>query len=101
MNYRELGSTGLRVSEIALGCEGFNECSDQEAEKLFEMALEAGVNCMDLYTPNPTVHRRVAAALAGRRADFILQAHLCRSGKTDNTEQHGVLTRCRWRLKPC
>ncbi len=77
MNYRELGSTGLRVSEIALGCEGFNECSDQEAEKLFEMALEAGVNCMDLYTPNPTVHRRVAAALAGRRADFILQAHLC------------------------
>ncbi len=77
MKERELGHTGLRVSEIALGCEGFGECSDGEAAALFSEALAAGVNCMDLYTPNPAVHRRVAAALRGKREKFVLQGHLC------------------------
>ena len=77
MNYRVLGRTGLKVSEIALGCEGFNGKSDADAKELFDLALSCGVNCMDLYTPNPEVHRHVADAIQGRRAEFILQAHLC------------------------
>ena len=77
MQYRKLGNTGLLVSEIALGCEGFNGASDDFADALFRAALEAGVNCMDLYTPNPSVHRAVARSLRGRRENFVLQAHLC------------------------
>ena len=77
MNYRTLGRTGLRVSEIALGCEGFVDKSPAEARELFELAFANGVNCMDLYSPNPQVHARVAEAMKGRRGDFVLQAHLC------------------------
>lgn len=53
MEYRELGRTGLRVSEIGLGCEGFVGKTEEETQALMTQAVEAGVNCMDLYTPDP------------------------------------------------
>ena len=77
MKYRVLGKTGLEVSEIGLGCEGFVLTDDSFAEEIFRIALEAGVNCMDLYTPNPDVHRRVGRAIKANRESFVLQAHLC------------------------
>lgn len=77
MNYRILGRTGLRVSEIALGCEGFNGQSEVFAKELFDFALANGVNCMDLYSPNPEVQHFVAQAMKGRRESFVLQSHLC------------------------
>lgn len=77
MQYRTLGRTGLRVSEIALGCEGLVLQDDAFAEGLFRAALDAGVNCMDLYSPNPDVQRRVGRAIRAQRADFVLQGHLC------------------------
>ena len=41
-------------------------------------AMEAGgVNCIDLYTPNPEFRSNLGHALRGRREEFILQAHLC------------------------
>jgi predicted aldo/keto reductase-like oxidoreductase len=77
MNNRILGRTGLKVSEIGLGCEGFVGKDAAFAKELFAFAFENGINCMDLYTPDPLVHRFVANALKGRRGDLIMQAHLC------------------------
>ena len=77
MEFRSLGRTGLRVSEIALGCEGFVQKDDDFAREMFAVALKNGVNCMDLYSPNPDLHRCVADAISDCREDFILQAHLC------------------------
>ncbi|MBU5627069.1 aldo/keto reductase [Oscillibacter sp. MSJ-2] len=77
MRYRTLGRTGLQVSEIALGCEGFVQQDDEFAREMFRLAMDSGVNCMDLYSPNPDVQRRVGEAIHGRRDRFILQAHLC------------------------
>ncbi len=75
MKYRDLGKTGLKVSEIGLGCEGF--INQPAANEMFAQALAQGVNCMDLYSPNPDLHRLVGRNITGRRADFVLQAHLC------------------------
>ena len=77
MNYRELGNTGLRVSEIGMGCEGFAEDGCRMAGRLFDAAEGAGVNCFDLYASNPEVRAAVGRALAGRRDKFLIQAHLC------------------------
>ena len=77
MNKRILGRTGIIVSEIALGCEGFIGKDAAFAKEMFAHAFANGVNCMDLYTPNPQVHHLVAEAMNDHRKDFVLQAHLC------------------------
>ncbi len=83
MNYRNLGNTGIRVSEIALGCEGFYEDETRMAKKLFDAAERLGVNYFDLYAPDPIMRRAVGEALKGRREKFVIQAHLCSVWKND------------------
>lgn len=77
MNYRELGKTGLRVSEIGMGCEGFGEDNCQNTRRFFDIAEECGINYFDLYTSNPEVRASVGEALQGRREKFIIQSHVC------------------------
>ena len=77
MIYRELGNTGLKVSEIGLGCEGFAEENCAMTKKLFDAAENFGVNYFDLYTSNPDVRAAVGNALRGRREKFIAQSHIC------------------------
>lgn len=77
MNYRDLGNTGLKVSEIGMGCEGFAEDHCRNAKVLFDLAEESGINYFDLYTSNPEVRASVGNALAGRREKFIIQSHIC------------------------
>ena len=77
MRYRELGSTGLKVSEIGMGCEGFVDQPYERVKEFVDVMEEGGVNCIDLYTPNPQVRSHLGQALRGRREKFVLQAHLC------------------------
>ncbi len=77
MQLRALGNTGLMVSEIAMGCEGMMENDCAMTRALFDAAEARGVNYFDLYSPNPTLHRAIAAALHGRREKFMIQGHLC------------------------
>ena len=77
MEYRELGSTGMLVSEIGMGCEGFSEDDCRNAMRLFDAAEELGINYFDLYTSDPKVRASVGQALQGRRGKFYIQSHLC------------------------
>lgn len=77
MKYRKLGKTGLEVSEIGLGCEGFLEKEESFVEEMFALALEQGINCMDMYSPNPELHKRVGNIIHHQREKFVLQGHLC------------------------
>lgn len=87
MNYRDLGKTGLKVSEIGMGCEGFAEDKCQNAQILFDMAQQNGINYFDLYTSDPEVRASVGKALAGRRETFIIQAHICSVWKNGQYER--------------
>ncbi|MGI5967086.1 MULTISPECIES: aldo/keto reductase [Anaerotruncus] len=87
MNYRELGKTGLMVGEIGIGCEGFVDHDGALVEPLLDAAQQAGVNCIDLYTPNPDMRTRLGKALRGRREKFVLQAHLCTVWKNGQYER--------------
>lgn len=77
MKYRDLGNTGLKVSEIGMGCEGFAEDNCKSAKILIDLAEENGINYFDLYTSNPEVRVSVGKALIGRREKFIIQSHIC------------------------
>ncbi|MBR0151496.1 MAG: aldo/keto reductase [Synergistaceae bacterium] len=87
MIYRELGATGLKVSEIALGCEGMNEDNFTMCAKLFDVAEECGINYFDLYASNPELRSAIGHALKGRRDKFIIQSHICSVWKNGQYER--------------
>ncbi|MGB5235454.1 MAG: aldo/keto reductase, partial [Candidatus Macondimonas sp.] len=56
MNYRQLGHSGLLVSELCLGAMSFGKqgywevvggLGDAEAQRLVDMALDGGINFFD------------------------------------------------------
>ena len=77
MRYRTLGDTGLMVSEIGMGCEGFSEDGCRNTMRLFDAAERHGINYFDLYTSDPEVRKSVGEALKGRRERSIIQSHIC------------------------
>lgn len=77
MNYRTLGRTGIKVSEIGLGSEAFVNQTVEYGIDLINAAIDAGVNYFDLYNPEPYVRDAFGRAMEGRREKFVMQAHLC------------------------
>ena len=75
MEYRNLGRTGLRVSDLCLGCMAFgSESGEEKSREMVFRALDAGVNFFD--TAN--VYGRGASeeilgrALKGRRSSVVI-----------------------------
>lgn len=77
MNYRTLGRTGLSVSVIGLGCEGFIGKTEEQVRVQMDFAISRGINFIDMYSSNPELRDNIGKALAGRREQFIIQGHLC------------------------
>ena len=48
MNYRRMGRTGLKVSELSLGTMTFGVHTDiSEAERMLSLSFDAGINFID------------------------------------------------------
>ena len=76
MEYRTLGRTGLRVSRIGFGGEHVTNADFAATEAVMRTALDAGVNIMDVFMPQPEVRSHMGDALRGHRGEVILQGHI-------------------------
>ena len=83
MEYRTLGNTGLSVSAIALGCEGFVGKTEEQTCAEMDFAISKGINFIDMYASNPDLRSNIGKALTGRREQFIIQGHLCTTWEND------------------
>ncbi len=77
MIYRTLGRSGIDVSAIALGCEGFMNRPLEQICSEIDYAISRGINFIDIYSPNPDLRSAIGTALEGRRDRFVIQGHLC------------------------
>ena len=76
MKYRDLGNTGLKVSEIGIGCGCFEDKDTTFAREYITVAIDSGVNYIDIYTADPQVRGNIGYALDGRREKMIIQGHI-------------------------
>ncbi len=75
MNYRRMGRTGLKVSEICLGTMTFGHGTEaDEAKRIVDLAYDAGVNFFDTanaYSAGVS-ETMLGKALAGRRREAVI-----------------------------
>ena len=76
MTYRQLGSTELQVSEISIGCAAFGKIDTAQSRAFMDIAIDSGVNYIDIYDANPIVRDNIGYALQGRRDKMIIQGHI-------------------------
>lgn len=89
MNYRMLGNTGLKVSEIGLGGEWLERHNTEEVRAVVRRCEEAGINILDCWMSEPQVRSNIGAAIKGSREKWIIQGHL------GSTWQNGQYERTR------
>ncbi|RKX97459.1 MAG: aldo/keto reductase, partial [Spirochaetes bacterium] len=97
MKYRNLGNTGLIVSELALGTMQFGRkmnmgnLGPKETEEFISFAIDQGINMIDtadVYSQGES-EEFVGAALKGRREELVL-ATKCRLPMSDNFNRSGA-----------
>ena len=86
MNKRELGQSGLMVSEIGLGCMSL-PTNQREAKLIVDAAIEKGItyfDTADLYDKGEN-EEVVGYALKGKRQDIILASKVGNKWKEDGS----------------
>lgn len=75
MLYKNLGNTGMKVSEVGLGCEYLEGMEAEKVHAIIDAALAAGINILDVFMSEPNVRTHIGAALKGRREKVYIQGH--------------------------
>lgn len=89
MRYRELGKTGLKVSEIGLGAEWLERHNAEEVKAVIDCCESYGINILDCWMSEPNVRSNIGNALKGKRGKWIIQGHF------GSTWQNGQYVRTR------
>lgn len=89
MNYRDLGNTGLKVSEIGLGGEWLERHNYDECKAVVDACEKQGINILDCWMAEPNVRSNLGKAIKGRRDKWIVQGHI------GSTWQNGQYVRTR------
>jgi aryl-alcohol dehydrogenase-like predicted oxidoreductase len=92
MNYRNLGKSGLKVSQLCLGTNNFGgQISEEASLKIVNKALDCGINAMDtanIYTGGKS-EEIIGKAVKGRRDEAIIATKVG-FGKLDGPNQSGL-----------
>ncbi|RIW37356.1 aldo/keto reductase [Bacillus salacetis] len=86
MNYRELGNTGIKISEVSFGTwaigGSWGKTSDAEALKSLEYAIGQGVNFFDTADVYGDGHSEelLAEATRGKEDEIYIATKFCRQG---------------------
>ncbi len=89
MKYRNLGNTGMRVSEIGLGAEWLERHNREEVIRVVRDCEDHGINILDCWMAEPNVRTNIGLGIAGRRDKWIIQGHI------GSTQQRGQYVRTR------
>ena len=89
MNYRELGNTGLKVSEIGLGGEWLERHNEAEVTEIIRHCETVGINMLDCWMSEPKVRTNIGIGIKGHRDRWIIQGHI------GSTWQNGQYVRTR------
>jgi len=87
VEYRELGSTGRKVSVIGLGGEHLDGKPYEQAKSTIDAALDIGVNIIDVFMPGTEIRENIAKALGKKRSGVMIQGHI---GSTDVNKQYDI-----------
>lgn len=89
MRYRNLGRTGLSVSEIGFGGEWLERHDEEHSINLIKYAGEKGINIIDCWMPDPKSRDIIGKAIVDCRDDWYVQGHI------GSTYQNGQYVRTR------
>jgi len=85
MEYRDLGDTGIKVSEIAFGAEFLVERPYKDTEDLIKACEANGINFVDCWMSEPDVRSHLGKAIKGNRENWVIQGHI---GSTWQNDQY-------------
>lgn len=89
MEYRTLGKTGLKVSEIGFGGEWLERHDEDYSIELLKYAHRKGINIVDCWMPDPKSRDIIGKAMEGCRNSWYVQGHI------GSTYQNGQYVRTR------
>jgi len=98
MNYRELGNTGIKISEVSFGTwaigGSWGKTNDQEALRSLEYAIDQGVNFFDTADVYGDGHSEelLAKATKGKEDQIHIATKFCRKGDIHDPENYSYET---------